>query len=89
MDAFTKVVLKLLNEGQTLSVSDRLLAGHIITSFIEDYTASLGYSPKPLFGTIHLIAPRLEEYGFQMPRVERWRKMHMRDLQPYINRRKR
>ena len=43
-----------------------------------------GVEPESLFGTIYLVAPRIEALGFQMPEVDKWRKEDMDDMKSYV-----
>ncbi len=74
MDRFKKSIFALLEEGQELSMAEIVLVNQIIQTFFLEYKKATGEDPKPIFGTIYLIAPRLEEYGFILPRVEKWQK---------------
>ncbi len=80
---FKAAIYRILNEGQELSQSEKMLARNEIQQFEDDYLHATGELPKALFGTILLIAPRLENYGFKIPRADRWRKEIMQDLKEF------
>ncbi len=64
----------LLNQGEELTGAERRLVNQEIDEFIQDHLACTGTEPLALYGTLILFAPRLEQYGFRLPRVEIWEK---------------
>lgn len=76
----------ILGEGQELSGAEKLLAGEVVDSFIEDYIMATKEKPLPLFGTIILVSNRLQPLGFKMPRVDRWFEEDMYTIRRYAER---
>lgn len=72
--SFKNNVFLLLKEGQDLSVAERFLLNTQIDIFTQDYLQATGEVPESNPTAFYLIADRLEDYGFKLPRVERWRK---------------
>jgi hypothetical protein len=81
---FRKSVLNILEEGQELSSTEKMLVNRIITKFINDYKEVTDEYPPTLWGIIYLIAVRLENYEFYLPKIERWRREDIEDLVPYL-----
>ena len=86
MGSFRKSIFRILDEGQELSGAEKSLINQEVEKFIENYRIATGENPRPLFDTIYLIASRLEEFGFKLPRVERWREEDMKDINSYLER---
>lgn len=83
---FRQTVFMILGEGQELSGAEKVLAGEVVDSFINDYVVATKEKPLPFFGTIILIANRLQPLGFKMPRVDRWFEEDMPMLRRYAER---
>lgn len=85
-NSFRQAIFDLLSEGQHLSVGEKMLVNQEIRKFTEDFKSVTSRDPTPLFGTIYLIAPKLEAFGFKLPRVDKWREEDMRDMENYAHR---
>lgn len=82
-NSFRQTIFDLLSEGQDLSVGEKMLVNQELNKFTEDFKLATRQSPTPLFGTIYPIAPRLEAFGFKLPRVDKWREEDMKDMKNY------
>jgi len=83
---FREAVFMILDEGQKLSGTEKFLVNEAVKSFIEDYVGVTGEEPQPLFGTLILIANRLQPLGFEMPRIDRWFEEDMPTIRKYAER---
>ena len=86
MESFQNAIFDLLAEGQELSGAEKGLVNHEVEQFVQDYRRATGEDPQALFGTIYLIAPRLEAFGFKIPTVDRWREEDMVTIRHYAER---
>lgn len=72
MRSFRQSVFSILEEGQQLQPAEKSLASKIVDEFVSDYREATHEEPLPLFGTIILVANRLQALGFKMPTLDRW-----------------
>ncbi len=72
--ALKEAIFYYIEQGQELSGAEKMLVNTEVEKFIHDYTAATGEEPRRLYGTIMLMAERLEMFGFKFPAIEQWRK---------------
>jgi len=85
-DSFRQEIFRLLSEGQDLSNGEKMLVNQTLNKFTKNFKQATGENPMWNFGTIYLIAPILEDFGFKLPEVDRWRKEDIQTINNYVER---